>query len=52
MNAAIARTDGCAIHGSPDASGPNRDWITSCDAQDPIYFILSSAQSAVVRSTL
>jgi hypothetical protein len=51
MDAAVARTDGCAINGSPDASGPNRDWITSCEAQDPIYFILISARSAVLRST-
>jgi hypothetical protein len=52
MSAAIARTDGCSINGSPDSSGPNRDWITSCEAQDPIYWILIQAQSAVIRSTL
>jgi hypothetical protein len=51
MGAAIVRTDGCAINGSPDTtSGPYRDWITSCDAQDNVYFTLISAQSAVLRS--
>ena len=43
LEKAIARTDGCALNGSPDGNGSGRDWITDCDAQLAIYDLLTMA---------
>jgi hypothetical protein len=44
---AIERTDGCALQGSPDGSGPGRDWITTCEAQARVYPELTAALDAL-----
>jgi hypothetical protein len=44
---AIARTDGCALRGAPDGNGPGRDWITACEAQEPVYASLVAAMAAI-----
>jgi hypothetical protein len=43
LGKAIARVDGCAVSGFPDGPGPGRDWVTSCDAQVPLYLTLMEA---------
>jgi K319L-like, PKD domain len=43
LNQAISRTDGCALRGAPDGSGPGFDWFTDCAAQEPIYDYLTAA---------
>ncbi len=47
LNQAISRTDGCALRGAPDGSGPGFDWITDCAAQGPIYDDLTAALNAL-----
>jgi sugar lactone lactonase YvrE len=47
LEQAILRTDGCALRGRPDASGPGRDWITSCAEQQRVYPLLLAALAAV-----
>jgi hypothetical protein len=42
-----ARTDGCALRGAPDGNGPGRDWITACEAQEPVYASLVAAMAAI-----
>jgi hypothetical protein len=44
---AIARTDGCALRGTPDGNGPGRDWITTCSAQEQVYTPLIAALAAI-----
>jgi hypothetical protein len=46
---ALSRTDGCELRGRPDGSGPGMDWITTCDAQGPVYAALESSLSAVTH---
>ena len=48
LEAAIARTDGCALRGTPDGAGTSRDWITTCDAQDQVHSLLADALSVMV----
>jgi hypothetical protein len=43
LEKAIARTDGCALRGSPDGNGAGMDWVTTCDAQSSIYNSLVEA---------
>jgi hypothetical protein len=43
LEKAIARTDGCALRGSPDGNGAGMDWVTTCDAQASIYNSLVEA---------
>jgi hypothetical protein len=40
LSQAITRTDGCALRGIPDGNGKERDWITDCAAQLPVYACL------------
>jgi hypothetical protein len=47
LEAAISRTDGCAVRGNPDGNGGGRDWITTCDSQGSIYFSLIAALSVL-----
>ncbi|MDB6169296.1 MAG: hypothetical protein JWM88_2160 [Verrucomicrobia bacterium] len=47
LRAALERTDGCAIRGTPDLNGPGRDWITDSAAQAQIYPALKSALAAL-----
>jgi hypothetical protein len=47
LEKAIQRTDGCALRGSPDGNGPGRDWISTCDAQAPVYQALTDALDAL-----
>ena len=47
LQKAIERTDGCALRGTPDASGPGRDWVTDCAAQAGIYQLLLEALNAL-----
>ena len=47
LQKAIARTDGCALRGSPDGNGPGRDWITDCDGQLQAYASLTEALNAL-----
>jgi K319L-like, PKD domain len=47
LNQAIIRTDGCALRGTPDGSGPGFDWISDCTAQAPIYDDLTAALTAL-----
>jgi hypothetical protein len=45
---ALVRTDGCALNGLPDRrNGPGADWITTCEAQAPIYDALVAALDAL-----
>jgi len=44
---AIQRTDGCVLRGSPDESGPDRDWVIDCTAQSAIYQKLNAALNAL-----
>lgn len=44
---ALERTDGCALRGSPDGSGPGRDWIVDYALQIEAYSLLSAALSAL-----
>ncbi|MGW8370022.1 MAG: PKD domain-containing protein, partial [Gammaproteobacteria bacterium] len=37
LEMALARTDGCPIRGTPDATGSGRDWITDCAVQIEVY---------------
>ena len=43
LEKAIARTDGCALRGTPDGNGPGMDWVTTCEAQASIYNSLVEA---------
>ena len=43
----IARTDGCALRGTPDLDDDRRDWITDCAAQAPVYELLTTALDAL-----
>ena len=47
LNKAIIRTDGCALRGSVDGNGSERDWITTCAAQQAIYTLLIEALDAI-----
>jgi hypothetical protein len=47
LQKAIERTDGCALRGTPDASGSGRDWVTDCAAQAGIYQTLLEALNAL-----
>jgi hypothetical protein len=47
LQKAIERTDGCALRGTPDGTGPGRDWITDCAAQGQVYPALKSALDAL-----
>jgi hypothetical protein len=47
LQAAIERTDGCALRGAADSNGPGRDWITTCVAQMPVYQSLVQALAAI-----
>jgi hypothetical protein len=44
---AIARTDGCALRGSPDGNGSGRDWLVTCEAQNQVYSFLRNAAGAL-----
>jgi len=50
LERAIARTDGCALRGTPDGGGPGRDWITTCSAQLEIYDSLVAALNGLSAS--
>jgi hypothetical protein len=53
LNAAIERTDGCALRGGPDAGGggggnpPAKDYINNCDDQAVAYSGLVEALDAL-----
>lgn len=47
LNKAIERTDGCALRGAPDPSGPARDWFVDCPSQLDIYIQLAAALDAI-----
>jgi hypothetical protein len=47
LEKAIARTDGCALRGSPDGNGAGMDWVTTCEAQASIYDSLVAALEAL-----
>ncbi len=44
---AIARTDGCALRGTPDGNGSGRDWLVTCEAQNQVYSLLLNAAGAL-----
>ena len=46
LELAISRVDGCAARGSADGTGPSRDWVTTCGAQNLIYRLLLDALNA------
>lgn len=46
---AVSRTDGCVLRGSPDESGPGRDWIIDCATQAVIYELLNTALDVLVQ---
>ena len=52
LEAAIERTDGCALRGTPDLKGsgqsPKADTITSCTDQEEIYPVLVDALTAIL----
>jgi hypothetical protein len=48
LEQAIARTNGCALRGTPDGNGPSRDWITTCEGQSEIYPLLVDALAAIL----
>jgi K319L-like, PKD domain len=47
LTKAIGRTDGCALRGTPDGSGPGFDWISDCAGQEPVYDDLTAALNAL-----
>ena len=53
LESAIARTDGCALGGSPDAGGggggnpPAKDYINNCADQAVVYPMLLEALAAL-----
>jgi K319L-like, PKD domain len=47
LTKAIGRTDGCALRGVPDGSGPGFDWISDCAGQEPVYDLLTAALNAL-----
>jgi hypothetical protein len=48
LQATLTRLDGCANHGTPDTmNGPDRDWVTTCNAQGQIYPLLQDAIAAL-----
>lgn len=47
LQEAMERTDGCMLRDAPDGNGPGRDWITNCDAQNPVYSLLQAALEAL-----
>jgi len=47
LNMVLERTDGCALRGSPDGPGRDRDWVTDCEAQSELYDIVRSALDAL-----
>jgi hypothetical protein len=49
LQQSIARTDGCALRGSPDTNGPGRDWVTDCASQATIYAQLTAALDALMQ---
>jgi hypothetical protein len=50
LERAIERTDGCALRGQPDPSGPTRDWVTTCEAQAQVYPDLKAALDAALAA--
>jgi hypothetical protein len=48
-----ARTDGCVLRGEPDVGsglpgqGPLKDYVIDCEAQGPLYGLLSDAIDAL-----
>jgi hypothetical protein len=49
LEAAISRTDGCALQGAPEGNGPGRDWITTCTAQELVYLALRDALTVLTQ---
>jgi hypothetical protein len=49
LEAAISRTNGCAVQGAPDGNGPGRDWIITCAAQEPVYLALRDALTVITQ---
>lgn len=47
---ALSRTDGCILRGSPDVTGPGRDWVGDCTAQASVYGPLRAALDALLGS--
>lgn len=47
LEAALERTDGCALRGTPDLQGAGRDWVTDCAAQSELYSELNAALQAL-----
>ena len=45
--AAINRTDGCVLRGTPDTNGGGKDWITDCAVQATIYAELTAAYNSL-----
>jgi hypothetical protein len=44
---ALDRIDGCTLRGSADGNGRDRDWVTSCNKQAPIYDLVNDALQAL-----
>ncbi len=49
LQEAIGKTDGYALRGAVDVSGPGRDWITDRQAQADVYALLTGAVAALTQ---
>lgn len=50
LERSISRVDGCALRGTPDTKGQDRDWVTDCEAQLEVYETLTSALQALEQA--
>jgi hypothetical protein len=48
LQKALIRTDGCVLRGEPDSKGSSRDWITDCDAQTELYYIITNTIESLI----
>ena len=47
IDALLPKLDGCAVNGSPDTKGKQKDWITTCSAQTQVQNLLLDAKSVL-----
>jgi hypothetical protein len=50
LQKALIRTDGCVLRGEPDSKGSSRDWITDCDAQTELYYIITNTIDSLIAT--
>jgi hypothetical protein len=50
LQKALIRTDGCVLRGEPDSKGASRDWITDCDVQTELYYIITNTIDSLIAT--